>query len=503
MKLDRPVFRSHLDLPASGDNRLSVLFLAIAIVSGIMVAVIIWQFQLGWIGLLIAPSLFFLLAILLRPELGLGAFIFIIVIQLTPIINEYFPGVPSPVFPLLGMLVFLIIWRMVIYGDRPHGWKRASMILIVMAFWLLSVLVADDSVLALAKFQKFAENAVLAFVIVFFIHRPTSLRNVVWALLAAGILMATISVFQNLTSTYDNNYWGFGEWDQSSTAGVTNHRATGSYGNPNAYAQVLVMLVPLALDRLWHEKELSFRLLAGWALLVCALTIFFTYSRNGFITLLFTVGLLFFIRRPRVLSAVALVVLAFAVIPFLPISYIERITTLFQFASSNSPQQISDVSFRGRLSENIAAWRMFQDNPLFGVGLDNFQVNYQSYSRQIGLDERRVERTPASFYLELLSEQGLIGTLVFMLFMGIVFRNLWKAGRLFQFLGMKNEEYMTLAFLAGLAGYMVFYISKNSAYPNVFWILLGIAFSIAQVAENSLNSSKPRFPASLKRMKWV
>jgi len=498
MKLDRPVFSSHLNLPASGDNWLSILFLAIAIVAGVTIAVIIWQ--LGWIGLLAAPFLFFLLTVLIRPELGLGAFIFIILIQLTPVINKYYPGVPSPVFPLLGMLIFLIIWRMVIYGDRLEGWKRASVILVVMAFWLLSVLVADDSVLALAKFQKFTENAVLAFVIVFFIQRPTSLRSVVWALLAAGILMATISVFQNLTATYDNNYWGFGEWDQSSTAGVTNHRATGPYGNPNAYAQVLVMLVPLAVDRLWHERELRFRLLAGWALFVCILTIFFTYSRNGFITLLFTLGLLFLMRRPRVLSVAVMVVLAIVVIRFLPISYTERITTLFQFSSSSSPQQILDASFRGRLSENIAAWRMFQDNPLFGVGLDNFQVNYQSYSRQIGLDSRRIERTPASFYLELLSEQGLIGTMVFMFFMVIVFRNLWKAWRAFQTVGMKNEEYMTLAFLSGLAGYMVFYISKNSAYPNVFWVLLGIAFSVAQVAENSINSSKPRFPASHKRI---
>jgi len=317
MKLDRPVFRSHLNLSATGDNRLSILFLAIAFVSGVIIAVIIWQLQLGWMGLLVAPSLFFLLAIFLRPELGLGAVIFIIVIQLTPIINRYFPGVPSPVFPLLGMLVFLIIWRMVIYGDRPDGWKRASAIMVVMAFWLLSVLVADDSVLALAKFRKFTENAVLAFVLVFFIHRPASLRNVVWALLAAGMLMATISVFQNLTSTFDNNYWGFGDWDRSFTAGVTNYRASGPYGNPNAYAQVLVMLVPLALDRFWHEKEWGLRLLAGWALLVCVLTIFFTYSRNGFITLLFTLGLLFFMRRPRVLSAVALVVLAFVAIPLL------------------------------------------------------------------------------------------------------------------------------------------------------------------------------------------
>src|SRR5215208_6958304 len=220
MKLDRPVLAPHLDLPTSREHWLSILFLAIAIVSGVAIAVIVWRF--GWIGLLAAPSLFFLLAILVRPERGLAAFIFIIVIQLTPVINQYYPNIPSPVIPLLGMLIFLILWRMVIYGDRPEGWKRASVILVVMAFWLLSVLVAEDSALALAKFQKFTENAILALVIVFFIQRPGSLRSVVWALLAAGILMATISVFQNLTSTYDNDYWGFGKWDQSSTGGVTN-----------------------------------------------------------------------------------------------------------------------------------------------------------------------------------------------------------------------------------------------------------------------------------------
>ena len=75
-----------------------------------------------------------------------------------------------------------------------------------------------------------------------------------------------------------------------------------------------------------------------------------------------------------------------------------------------------------------------------------------------------------------------------MTFMAIIFRNLWQARDLFQFLGMNTEENMSLAFMSGLAGYMVFYISKNSAYPNVFWILLGIAFSIAQVAENSANT---------------
>ena len=465
------------------------LFLGLAIVAGGGAAVVGAEF--GWVVLLAIPVMFFVLAILIRPELGLAAFVFIVYIQLNLVLGNYSLGIPSPALMLLGGLIFLIIWRIVIYGDRPLGWKRTSIILMVITGWLFSVLVADDSTLALIKLQKFLENAVLAFVVVFFIQKPRSFRRIMWTLLLAGIFMASISVFQSLTSTYENNYWGFGGWNEATTAGTSNHRLTGPYGNPNGYAQVLVLLVPLALDRLWHEKDLRLRLLAGYALAVCALTIFFTYSRNGFLTLLFTLGFLVVMRRPRIMPLALSVALGIILVQFLPASYTQRITTLFQFSSS-SGSRVSDASFQGRISENIAAWRMFQDHPIFGVGLDNFQVNYQTYSRKIGLDSRRDPRAPASFYLELLSEQGLVGFSIFMVFMAVVFRSLWRARELFGLLEMKTEEYMSLAFMSGLAGYMVFYISKNSAYPNVFWILLGIAFSIAQVAENSTYSLRSK-----------
>ena len=485
MKQDLSIFFQSLHWPSSWNTWLLALFLGLALLAGGGAAVV--GAELGWAGLLAIPVMLFGLAILIRPGLALAAFVFIIYIQLNLALAKVRPGLPSPALLLLGVLLFLIIWRMVIYGDRPLGWKRASIILVVVTGWLFSVLVAENSTLALLKLQKFLENAILAFVVVFFIHKPGSFRRIIWTLLLAGIFMGSISVFQNLTSTFGNSYFGFGGWTQATTGGTSNYRLTGPYGNPNGYAQVLVLLIPLALDRLWHEKSIHLRLLAGYALAVCALTIFFTYSRNGFVTLVFTLGFLVVMRRPRIMPLALSVAMGIILIQFLPASYTERITSLFQF-SSGSGSRVSDVSFQGRISENIAAWRMLQDNPLFGVGLDNFQVNYQTYSRKIGLDSRRDPRAPASFYLELLSEQGLVGFCIFMIFMVIVFRNLWQARDLFQFLGMNPEEQMSLAFMAGLAGYMVFYISKNSAYPNVFWILLGIAFSIAQVAENSAHA---------------
>lgn len=472
--------------PSDQGNGLSLLFFALAIAAGVAAAIV--GSELGWVSLLVLPVLIFGLAILIQPDLGLAAFAAVIYIQVNRVISIYHPEIPiflSPAYPLLGALVFSMLWRAFIYGDRPTGWRRTSVIFILIAFWLFSAATAENPAHGLVKFQKYAENSFFVFMFVFFIQRPTSLRRVIWSLLAAGIFTATVTVFQNLTSTFSNNYWGFAQWEYSSTSGTTNYRAAGTYGNANAYAQSLIVLVPLALDRLWHEKKTLFRLVAGWAFASCVLAIFFTYSRNGFISLMFTLGFLLAIRRPNIMPLVLTGILGLLLLQFLPVTYLDRLSTLFQFSSANPGGQVTDQSFRGRMSENIAAWQMFRDDPLFGVGLDNFEIKYQDYSRKIGLDSRRGERAPASFYLELLSEQGLVGTTVFMLFIAMIFRSLWRAKHIFTSLKMEDEAHLTVAFLSGLLGYMFFYISKSGSYSNAFWILLGIALSIEQVAENS------------------
>ena len=73
----------------------------------------------------------------------------------------------------------------------------------------------------------------------------------------------------------------------------------------------------------------------------------------------------------------------------------------------------TEVSFRGRMSEYAVGFRMFRDNPVLGIGYDNYAANYLDYSMRIGLDPRRTERSAHSLYLEVLAEQGLLGLLLF------------------------------------------------------------------------------------------
>jgi putative inorganic carbon (HCO3(-)) transporter len=473
---------------------LSVIFFALAIFAGLTMAMV--GGQLGWISLLAIPALIVAVGILLQPDFGVAAFSIVVYVQLHRAISLYHPSLPgflSPVYPLLGALLFLMVWKFIIYGSRPEAWKRASIVFILMAFWLFSAVTSGDPGQGMQKFQAYVENSLFAFVITFFIQRPRSMRRVIWTFLWSGIIVAGLTVVQNLTSTFSNDYAGFAQWEYSSTGGTTNHRAAGMYGNANAYAQSLIVILPLALDRFWHEKKKYLRVIAGAALAITALGIVFTYSRNGFLTMIFTLGFLIVIRRPNIMPLALTGVMALFLLQFLPATYTERLSSLFQFSSADSPSVIVDQSFRGRLSENLAAIQMFQDSPLIGIGLDNYEVNYQSYSRKIGLDPRRTARAPASLYLELISEQGLIGTTLFLFFIVSVFRSMWRARKIFEVIGMENDAHLVLAFFAGLLGYMFFYISKSGSYSNAFWVLLGIALSFEQVAKNSRQDYRAAF----------
>ena len=459
-----------------------ILFALIAIATGLLVALAVGQF--GVLVLLAIPLLVILLLALGQPQLGLMALVIITLTQLSNVAILYH-GLPSLAQPLAALLFLLIIIRIALFGERPEGWLRAGPLLVIYALvWFASLLHAGNFQVASTAFIGFAKDALGAIIVIFFIQRPSSFKGAVWAVILAGLLMGSICLFQVFTNTYANNYFGFAGWQLQSSGSSSNHRLTGPYTNPNAFAQVLIFIVPLAIDRLWHERNIILRSLAGLAALFCALTVIFTYSRGGLLAMVFSVSVLLVLRRPNFLPLLFTAALLVGVIQFLPASYNSRVLSLLQFTDFQSGQ-LTDQSFRGRTSENTAAWRMFLDHPLLGIGLGNFNVNYQDYSRDLGLDTRRVERSPASLYLELLSEQGLVGTAIFFWLMALVFLELRTANKNFILSGLPDEGFIVVAVAAGFAGYLFAAITKNSAYSNVFWVIVGIAMASGQVAHAS------------------
>ncbi len=473
---------------------LAGMFAVLALVIGGVIALVVGQ--IGYLSLLAIPVAFIFASALVQPELGLMALIFITVTQISNVAIKFY-GLPSLAQPLVGMLMLVVLIRFALHGERPTGWARIGAILAAfVVLWLASLLHASDFEAAREAFVGFGKDMLVGVIVIFLVYRPASLRGAVWAFILAGIVMGSISVYQYLTGSFNNILWGFGGIEGQVSGQVERTRLTGPYQNPNAYAQVLGVIVPLALDRLWHERSVLLRVLAGWAAAACILAVFFTYSRGGLLAMAAGIAVLLLTRRPGIFPLILTAALLYGLLSFLPATYTERVATLLQLRQSD---QIYDPSFRGRLSENTAALQMFWDHPLLGVGLGNFPVNYQDYSRQIGIDPRRDPRSPASLYLEMLSEQGIIGASLFVLLIILVFRGLWMAKHQFQYIGMRDAAYMTSAVFAALSAYMTSAIVKNSAYSNVFWILMGVALATTVVARISYQEAEETRVSGAKR----
>jgi O-antigen ligase len=472
------------ELKFSKDNgrldKLSLILCFIAIIISAASALAIGK--IGALILLLVPVLFFLLLVFVQPDYGLLIFIFITAAQVSNVAIQFF-HLPSLAQPLAGLLMAVILLRIILYRERPLNWGRIAPVLMVYIFVLfISLFKAADFQASSASFIGFIKDALGGVIVIFLIQRPASFRQAIWAFIIAGIFMGSIGVFQTITRTFDNPYFGFGGWESQSAGQQSRNRLTGPYDNPNAYSQVMVVIFALALERLWHEKRPLLRIFAGWSAIATSLTVVFTYSRGGLLTLIAAIGILFLQSRPKILPILLTFIVGLSLIQFLPSDYTAHMSTLQDILPGQSSSQINDPSFRGRLSENIAGWRMFLQNPVFGVGLGNFEIQYQNYSRQIGLDVRRGARTPASLYLEILSEQGLLGVLSFSLLIYTIFSGLIKARLQFAHAGMHDQSNIVMALIAGFAAYMVAATVKNSAYSNVYWILVGITLSAAQIA---------------------
>lgn len=459
-----------------------VFFLLGAMGLGVIISLLVYASP-NWLWpVAIAVGLLLVWLVITNPDLGLAILVFVIYTRFSDIM-EHENGIPSFVLPLALLLAGITLARWWFSGEIIHSWEKAVILIGAYGFvCFTSLLYAADPSRSQIALVRYAKDCLIVLTVVLALRRRDSLHYVVWALLAAGIFMGTLTVYQQLTGTFTNTYGGFAEAEVKNIIGeVSDYRVAGPVGAPNFYAMILVIIVPLAWDRLWQEKGVFARFIALWSLVVCVLSIIFTFSRGGFLALML-VALFIMVRqsaRPdRIFLAVALLVL---LMPLLPANYTERLLTTFDLVSGDSNDARNETSFRGRTSEVLVAWRIFADHPLFGVGLNNYKFYYQEYAQPLGWDNRREERSAHNLYLEIAAETGLVGLVTFGAIIGAAFYGLKQTERVLIQRGRYNEAGIVWALAIGLTGYLAASFFLHGAYPRYFWLLMGIALAVPQL----------------------
>ena len=480
--------------PASADVfeqtplRTLLIFIGLALMAGSGIGVFIVKLNNPVYVLFGLAGLFIFIGAIAWVEFGLYFLVFITYTRFSDVIVEYHSG-PSVAKSFVVLMIIAILIRWAIFNERPKGWQTAA--LLIGAYGLVgfaSLLYAQDPSRVLDALNNYVKDAIIAIVVVILLQSGISFRRVIWTLLAAGVFMGVISVYQYFTKTFLNVYGGFAQASLEQIVGTTNdYRIGGPIGDPNFFAQAMLVIVPIALERMLHENNRWLKVLAGLALGVSALAVILTFSRGGFLAMAVTLIVMLVVYPPHYRSMPYFLISVIVVLFLIPPTYYSRILSLQEVISATSTDfHSTDLAIQGRASENLTALAMFKSHPFLGVGLYNYSVLYQEYAKNIGLAPSATDRSAHNLYLEILAETGVLGLSVFLLMVGISARTIQSAHAVLLKVGLRDYASMTVSFGIGFLGYMVAAIFVHAAYPRYFYLLIGIAFSLKKIADNEI-----------------
>ena len=311
-------------------------------------------------------------------------------------IHEALPVLYPMKIPLLLSVGALsaLLWHAFVSKELKIFWHHSFNWLAI--FWVLTIIgivFASNRPIALAEFKGiYWKIIVMTLAIMWLVNTTKDLAKTAMVIIYAGALVSSIAVY--------NSANGIGLVEGSR---VTIGRDFGSMlGDPNDLALVLMFPLAFTISQAstpgipWFKRVIS--------ALVCVLllaAIIATQSRGGLLGCIALIGIFAWkLVRSKVLlmsgGAFAGVVL------YLVAGISDR-------SSGGAAEEGIDESAMGRIYAWEAAFKMALDNPLTGVGLNNFFSNYFFYSSHWDGLNHAVHST----WFGVLAETGFIGLIIF------------------------------------------------------------------------------------------
>jgi O-antigen ligase len=390
-------------------------------------------------------------------------------------------GAPELSQVLLVIILVALAWRW-LRGEEQFSLPFELSAIVVLGLALVaSAFFATDLSSSLRNIRDFIGYGLTIVILVALLDRPIWLRRAAWAVAIAGGVLAIVSLLQAATGLYASDFSGFAA---ARPEGGEVFRASGPL-DPNFFGQVLVATAVLALYLALSSHRRTGRVLGLAILAACLVAIALTGSRGALVAVAAAFLLVLLLGPlPRGLVAATAALLIVAGLLFLPPGLKARVGLPTSSAESVRVAPVtmgSEGAIRGRISENLAAMKMFRDNPLLGVGRGNYPLHYLDYSQEIGLDPRAEQREAHSLYLEAFAETGFLGALALLAVLWLALRGAWRASR-----GLVGRDALLAeGIFVALVSFLVAALFLHLTYPRYLWILIGFGFVGGQLAQGA------------------
>jgi O-antigen ligase len=413
-----------------------------------------------------AFGLAFVAVVMVDVTLGLCAFTFLSFLELLLVTED-----KSFSFLKVAGFLLMVSWLAHISTRREKSESfvaahpQFTFILVLFLTWaVLSASWAEVPGRALDTSSRYFQNMILFLIVYTAVRERKHAVWLAWAWLA-GATFATVPAMLN-PPTYEDDL---------------TVRISGTIGDPNELAALLVAGTVFAGVLAVITKEAALRVAAGAAVVLFLGGIFYTVSRGGLVALfvaLIAACLLAGRWRGRTLVVVALgmaaVVIYFA--SFAGLDARDRVTTV--------------EGGSGRADIWKVGWRMFEAEPIHGIGSGNFPISSIHYLIQPGVIERDefIISTPKvahNTYLQILAELGLVGITLFLTIIGFSISCALRAARWFGRNGDTQMELVARGMIVALVGILTadFFISEQ--FGKHLWLLLGLGPALYGMARRS------------------
>ncbi len=410
----------------------------------------------------------------------------IVILAILPIICPPSNGIikTSPEFlkSSLGIpLIFLFLFLSFFLKDRPSFSQffkeKISIALTGFLIWcLITILWATNPFEGFKVLLPWVAGGIVFFLIARNFTPKDDLKFFLKAMFVSGFVAATIGVFQYL--------FGFDFFSQAAGPAST-------FGNKNMGAEYIVLTIPLGFYFFFEEKKRSDEIFYLFMISNMLLYIFYVMSRSSYLsiiaqTLFFGAFCYFQYRKNKMVPfftksksklLLGLIVYLFFAINISPSgyrwqldSYKDRFGSIFRDATLEA--------FKGntRISFWVNSLFMLKDNPVGGVGVGNWSIEYPTYHDRVIPDKEYDDQVKLyqlhNDYLEIFVSTGIIGGILFLSFIFFFFRECY--------LLLKNPDFKernAVTFLAlGFSGFLVF---GNFNYPLQVFVTMIVICSYA------------------------
>lgn len=249
-------------------------------------------------------------------------------------------------------------------------------------------------------------------------------------------------------------------------------------GDPNDLSLVLLFPASFALAQVLTPKSHWFLRVAGLIIFVLIIAaVIATQSRGGMLGILAVMAVF---GSQIIRSKVVL-----GMIGFVALLGLFAVAGVADRKSGGAHEEGIDESAMGRLHAWSAATRMALDNPLTGVGLDNFYQNYFDYSKFWDGKNHAVHST----WFGVLAESGIIGFSFFITLVILTGRKAYKTFFYFKHTPRSPPiaHATSWAVLSGLAGFCTSGTFLTMGFHWPFYMIMAVTIGLSHFAEKQRN----------------